>query len=67
MDVLVNGEPILKDFDPAFAGLYKAGVKEVKHVKSDAHGYVNLSFVKGKKIGNESRDPRINDYEIIPE
>ena len=67
MDVLVNGEPILKDFDPAFAGLYKAGVKEVKHVKSDAHGYVNLSFVKGKKIGNESRDPRINGYEIIPE
>ena len=67
MDVLVNGEPILKDFDPAFAGLYKAGVKEVKHVKSDARGYVNLSFVKGKKIGNESRDPRINGYEIIPE
>ena len=67
MDVLVNGEPILTNFDPGFAGLYKAGVKEVKHVKSDAKGYVNLSFVKGKKVGNESRDPRINGYEIIPE
>lgn len=67
MDVLVNGVKVLADFDPAFAGLYKAGVKEVKHVKSDAKGYVNLSFVKGKKVGNESRDPRINGYEIIPE
>ena len=67
MDVLVNGEPILTNFDPGFAGLYKAGVKEIKHVKSDAKGYVNLSFVKGKKVGNESRDPRINGYEIIPE
>ena len=36
-------------------------------MKSDAKGYVNLSFVKGKKVGNESRDPRINGYEIIPE
>lgn len=67
MDVLVNGVKVLADFDPAFAGLYKAGVKEVRHVKSDAKGYVNLSFVKGKKVGNESRDPRINGYEIIPE
>ena len=67
MDVLVNGEPILTNLDPGFAGLYKAGVKEIKHVKSDAKGYVNLSFVKGKKVGNESRDPRINGYEIIPE
>ncbi|MBR2941675.1 MAG: glycoside hydrolase family 2 [Kiritimatiellae bacterium] len=67
MDVLVNGVKVLADFDPAFAGLYKAGVKEIKHVRSDAKGYVNLSFVKGKKVGNESRDPRINGYEIIPE
>ena len=67
MDVLANGETILKDLDPGFAGLYKAGVKEVKHVMSDENGYVVLSFVKGKKIGNESRDPRINGYEIIPE
>ena len=67
MDVLANGETILKDLDPGFAGLYKAGVKEVKHVMSDENGYVVLSFVKGKKTGNESRDPRINGYEIIPE
>ena len=67
MDVLANGAAIAKDLDPAFAGLYKAGVKEIKHVKSDAKGYLNLSFVKGRKIADEARDPRINGYEIIPE
>ena len=67
MDVLANGAAIAKDLDPAFAGLYKAGVKEIKHVKSDAKGYLNLSFVKGRKIADEARDPRINGNEINPE
>jgi len=67
MDVLANGQVIAKDFDPAFAGLYTAGVVEFKGVKSDDKGLVVLSFAKGKKVANESRDPRINGYEIIPE
>ena len=67
MDVLANGQVIAKDFDPAFAGLYTAGVAEFKGVKSDDKGLVVLSFAKGKKVANESRDPRINGYEILPE
>ena len=67
MNVLVNGDTVLKDFDPAFAGQNRAGSIDLKHMKSDSKGLVVLSFVKGKKIGNEDRDPRINGYEIIPE
>ena len=62
-----NGQVIAKDLDPAFAGYRRAGTHEVKHVKSDAEGRVVLSFVKGKKLANESRDPRICGFEIIPE
>ena len=67
MEVLANGQPILQDFDPAFAGLMRAGTKEVRHVKSDAEGRVILTFQQGKRIGKESRDARINGFEIIPE
>ena len=67
MEVLANGQPILQDFDPAFAGLMRVGTKEVRHVKSDAEGRVVLTFQQGKRIGKESRDARINGFEIIPE
>lgn len=67
MEVLANGKPILQDFDPAFAGIWKAGTKTVEHVMSDAEGRVILRFQKGRRIGKETRDARINGFEIIPE
>lgn len=67
MDVQVNGRTVCKDLDPAAAGVNRAGTVDIPHVKSDDKGLVVLSFVKGRKIDKEDRDPRINGFEILPE
>lgn len=67
MDVQVNGRTVCKDLDPAAAGVNRAGTVDIPHVKSDEKGLVVLSFVKGRKIDKEDRDPRINGFEILPE
>lgn len=69
-DVKANGKVILKDFDVARAagGVNKAVVVEIKNVESDENGYIKLEFTGGaKRKDGESRDPRINGYEIIPQ
>ena len=69
-DVKANGKVILKDFDVARAanGVNKAVVVEIKNVESDANGVIKLEFTGGaKRKDGESRDPRINGYEIIPQ
>ena len=69
-DVKANGKVILKDFDVARAagGVNKAVVVEIKDVESDENGYIKLEFTGGaKRKDGESRDPRINGYEIIPQ
>ena len=69
-DVKANGKVILKDFDVSRAagGINKAVMAEIKNVESDADGYIKLEFTGGaKRKDGESRDPRINGYEIIPQ
>lgn len=69
-DVKANGKVILKDFDVSRAagGMNKVVVVEIKNVESDENGYIKLEFTGGaKRKDGESRDPRINGYEIIPQ
>ena len=69
MDVKANGQIIAGDIDPASfgGGVWRAGTLDVPHVKTDDKGLMVLEFRAGKRLGTESRDARINAFEILPE
>ena len=69
MDVRANGKVIAGDIDPAAiaGGVWKAGTLDIPHVMTDAEGRLTLEFQNGKRLADESRDARINAYEILPE